>query len=78
MVATSCNPSKLTYLQELGNIIPQQLDVRAGDQGIQARVNEILSIVGQINVLVNNAGYIQEGAIEECRYVLHFPHSLTR
>lgn len=41
MVATSCDPSRLIDLQELGNIIPQQLDVRAGDQDIQAHVNEI-------------------------------------
>lgn len=31
VVATSRDPSKLTDLQELGNIIPRQLDIPAGN-----------------------------------------------
>lgn len=31
VAATSRDPSKLTDLQELGNIILRQLDIRAGD-----------------------------------------------
>ncbi|KAL4890070.1 hypothetical protein BDV59DRAFT_185180 [Aspergillus ambiguus] len=65
VVATSRDPSKLEDLKAIGNIIPKQLDIRAGDRDVEARVAEILTDVSRIDVLVNNAGYILEGAIEE-------------
>lgn len=68
VVAGSRNTSKLEDLKTIGNIIPWYLDVRSSDQEVRACVREIHSIVGRIDVLVNNAGYILEGAIEECRY----------
>jgi NAD(P)-dependent dehydrogenase (short-subunit alcohol dehydrogenase family) len=40
------------------------LDVRS-DDSVQAAVQSLLAQAGRIDVLVNNAGYVQSGAIEE-------------
>jgi len=66
VVAASRDPSKLENLKEMGKIVPQQLDICASDEEVQAKVADILEMVGRIDILVNNAGYILEGAIEEC------------
>jgi NAD(P)-dependent dehydrogenase (short-subunit alcohol dehydrogenase family) len=41
-----------------------ELDVRS-DASVQACVAQFLKIAGRIDVLINNAGYLQSGAIEE-------------
>ncbi|KAF7591607.1 hypothetical protein BBP40_001307 [Aspergillus hancockii] len=64
VVATSRDPSKLNDLQDLG-IIPTKLDV-ANEAEIKAVVDNVESTIGPIDILVNNVGYILEGAIEEC------------
>ncbi|GFF75324.1 hypothetical protein IFM60648_04418 [Aspergillus lentulus] len=43
-----------------------RLDICASDADVQARVAENFTAVGRIDVVVNNVGYILEGAIEEC------------
>ncbi|GAB1218558.1 hypothetical protein ATERTT37_007817 [Aspergillus terreus] len=65
VVATSRDPSKLEDLKGVGNILPQRLDICASDGEVQGHVADILATVGRIDVVVNNAGYILEGAIEE-------------
>lgn len=67
VVAASRDPLKIQDLKATTKIIPQQLDICASDHEVQARITEILKLVGRIDILVNNAGYILEGAIEECR-----------
>lgn len=67
VVATSRDPSKLEDLKGVGNILPQRLDICASDGEVQGHVADILATVGRIDVVVNNAGYILEGAIEESR-----------
>lgn len=68
MVATSRDENKLKDLEQQrpGQIVLHQLDVNISDETVQAQVASILGIIGRIDVLVNNAGYILEGAIEEC------------
>lgn len=67
VVATARDVSKLEDLAKLG-IITKRLDVLSDDDEMKSTIDDILQTVGRIDVLVNNAGYILEGAIEECRY----------
>ncbi|GFG06012.1 hypothetical protein IFM61392_04128 [Aspergillus lentulus] len=66
VVATSWDPFKLEDLKLIGNIFPQRLDICASDADVQDHVAENFAAVGRFDVVVNNAGYILEGAIEEC------------
>ena len=68
VVATSRYADKLKDLEEQrpGQIVLHQLDVNGSDDTVQAQVASILEKVGRIDVLVNNAGYVPKGAVEEC------------
>lgn len=66
VVATARNVSQMDDLRQHG-ILTRKLDVLAGDSEMQAIIDGIRSEVGSIDVLVNNAGYILVGAVEECR-----------
>ena len=66
VVATARNPTKLKDLESHG-ATTFALDVLADDEKLKSVVGSILEKVGQIDVLVNNAGYILTGAVEECR-----------
>ncbi|EKG13229.1 Short-chain dehydrogenase/reductase SDR [Macrophomina phaseolina MS6] len=64
VVATARNESQLADLRERG-IVTKRLDVLAGDAEMKAIIDDIHATVGSIDVLVNNAGYILVGAVEE-------------
>ncbi|KAJ4357418.1 uncharacterized protein N0V89_001993 [Didymosphaeria variabile] len=64
VIATSRNANKLTELKNLG-AHPISLDINASDAEIQRVVKEAAAVYGTIDVLINNAGYIWEGAVEE-------------
>ena len=66
VIATSRNKEKLGDLEELGARVVA-LDVCKSDDTVRGVVEEAISPYGRIDVLVNNAGYILEGAVEECR-----------
>ena len=66
VVATARDPTKLQELQSRGATVVA-LDVLADDGELKKTVAKIVEKAGQIDVLVNNAGYILTGAVEECR-----------
>src|SRR5579859_4986257 len=51
-------------LQDTRSYMWLPLDVRS-DDSVQAAVQSVLAQAGRIDLLVNNAGYLQFGAVEE-------------
>jgi hypothetical protein len=73
VIATARNSSKLTSLKEAGAAV-MDLDVTADDGTLAAKLSEANEVYGKITHVVNAAGYILVGAIEEARLVLcHLP-----
>lgn len=66
VVATARDPQALAELVALApeRVLAVQLDVSRADQ-VQSAVQAALSHFGQVDVLVNNAGYSIVGAVEE-------------
>ena len=65
VIATSRQASeRLQPLKKAGAAI-LELDVRGTQTQLDAKVREALAIYGGIDVLVNNAGYIEGGLVEE-------------
>ncbi|KNG81026.1 hypothetical protein ANOM_010872 [Aspergillus nomiae NRRL 13137] len=65
VAVTSRDSSKSDDLKEHG-IMPTKLEVRY-EVEIQAVVGNVESIIGLIDILVNNVGYIIQGVMKECR-----------
>lgn len=66
VIAAGRDPTKLEDLSSQGAVIVA-LDVLAEDSLLEKIVAGLVEQVGQIDMLVNNAGYILTGAVEECR-----------
>ena len=65
MIATSRKASvRLLHLKEKGAAI-LDLDITASQKEIDAKVQEALGVYGGLDVLVNNAGYIEAALFEE-------------
>ena len=65
MIATARQGhERLQILSDAGAAV-LDLDVTAPQAELDAKVKEALSIYGGIDVLVNNAGYIEAALIEE-------------
>ncbi|MCJ1439399.1 hypothetical protein MMC27_008793 [Xylographa pallens] len=65
VIATARNgASRLTSLKEAGAAI-LDLDVTAPQGELDGKIQEAIAIYGIIDVLVNNAGYIEAGMVEE-------------
>lgn len=68
VIATGRSAKRLADLEEKGAKV-LEVDVNASPSDIQEFAKRALSIYGRIDVLVNNAGYFEDGTIEECGYV---------
>ena len=69
MIATARRGhERLGNLKDAGAAI-LDLDVTAPQAELDAKVKEALKIYGGIDVLVNNAAYIEAALIEELEYV---------
>jgi NADP-dependent 3-hydroxy acid dehydrogenase YdfG len=67
VIATARNGTqRLASLKDTGAAV-LDLDVTAAQTEIDAKIKEALAIYGGIDVLVNNAGYIEAGIVEEIR-----------
>lgn len=66
VVATARDPKKLADLAAKGALV-ERLDVTDTDENLAAAVDDILSKTGgKLDILVNSAGYILSGGVEEC------------
>lgn len=66
VIATARNLSKIEDLKKDGASV-MQLDVTAAQTELDAKAKEAISVYGHVDVLVNNAGYIHIGTIEDTR-----------
>ncbi|KAK3178468.1 putative secondary metabolism biosynthetic enzyme [Lepraria neglecta] len=64
VIATARTLSKIQHLKEAGADI-MQLDVTAPQAELDAKVKEAMGFYGKVDVLVNNAGYVQTGNWED-------------
>jgi len=68
VIATGRNLSKLQHLSKLGASV-LELDVTSNQQNINDTVAKAIEIYGKIDVLMNNAGYVSIGILEDLRFV---------
>lgn len=68
VIASARSATKLGELKEAGAIV-MDVDVTSDDETLASKLAEANSAYGKITHVVNAAGYILEGAVEETRYV---------
>jgi NAD(P)-dependent dehydrogenase (short-subunit alcohol dehydrogenase family) len=68
VIATARNASKLKALEEAGADV-MQFDVTSSLQELKKAAEAAKALHGTIDFLINNAGYVQDGSIEEMRYL---------
>ena len=67
-IATARTLSNIKHLQEAGADI-MQLDVTAPQVELDDKIKQAIVFYGHVDVLVNNAGYMQTGNWEDLSYV---------
>jgi NAD(P)-dependent dehydrogenase (short-subunit alcohol dehydrogenase family) len=65
VLAASRNPDKAKDLAGQQNITPVRLDHNEDLPKIKEAIKDIISVHGTIDIVVNNAAYVQTGTIEE-------------
>jgi NADP-dependent 3-hydroxy acid dehydrogenase YdfG len=64
VIATARNVSKLSSLSAIGAHV-LQLDITSDQEQLDSSMKEALAVYGHIDVLVNNAAYVQLGTLED-------------
>lgn len=67
VIATARNISTLQDFSQQENVKLLQLDVTSPQSILDQKANEAIGVFGRIDVVVNNAGYVQSGVWEEIR-----------
>jgi NADP-dependent 3-hydroxy acid dehydrogenase YdfG len=67
VIATARSVSKIQHLKEAGAAIIE-FDVTAPQSVLDAKATEALAIYGGVDVLVNNAAYLELGTLEDTSY----------
>lgn len=67
VIATARRQSDLVYLENKTRALTLQLDVCEEEDSIRSKVEAAIKTVGNIDVLVNNAGFVVAGVWEELR-----------
>jgi NADP-dependent 3-hydroxy acid dehydrogenase YdfG len=67
IIATARKLEKIQHLKQNGVDI-LQLDITDSQESVNATMSKALSIHGRIDVLVNNAAFIQVGILEDLEY----------
>lgn len=68
VIATARNADKLQLLKQKNDVEILQLDITDTQDNVNAIVQRAISIYGHIDVLVNNAAFIQVGTLEDLEY----------
>lgn len=70
VIATARDISTLSDFTHNENVHLMSLDITASQDVLNDASAEAVGVFGQIDVLVNNAGYVLSGVWEETRYAL--------
>ena len=68
VIATSRSTDRLEHLREKG-AAAVRLDQNESFEHVKAAIKEALNIYGSLDIVVNNAGYVQMGMLEETTLV---------
>jgi len=74
VIATARDPTSLAAFEGEESVSIAQLDVTAPQEVLDRKVQEAIELFGEVDVLVNNAGYVASGVWEEVRYIFAHTH----
>lgn len=67
VIATARNINSLSDFAHSDNVKLLELDITDSQHALNEKVSKAIAMFGQIDVLVNNAGYVVSGVLEELR-----------
>jgi NADP-dependent 3-hydroxy acid dehydrogenase YdfG len=80
VIATARSLSRISNVEQLGpDVVILELDVTASQKELNDKAAEAIQAFGKVDVLVNNAGFVKFGFLEDLRFVLtSYPSLFTR